>query len=63
MYGTRRDNLSWHIKHKHMKVKQEPIGVLRVFTEHRQGNKINADVELFSVLCLLEHFWRQLYLK
>lgn len=46
-----------------MKVKQEPIGVLRVFTEHRQGNKINADVELFSVLCLLEHFWRQLYSK
>ena len=63
MYGTRRYNLSWHIKHKHMKVKQEPIGVLRVFTEHRQGNKINADVELFSLLCLLEHFWRQLYLK
>ena len=45
-----------------MKVKQEPIGVLRVFTEHRQGNKINADVELFSVLCLLEHFCCQLYL-
>ena len=62
-YETRRYNLSCHIKHKYMKVKQEPIGLLRVFTEHTQGNKINADVELFSVLCLLEHFWRQLYLK
>lgn len=46
-----------------MKVKQAPIGLLRVFTEHTQGNKINADVELFPVICLLEHFCCQLYSK
>ena len=49
-YETRRYNLSCHIKHKDMKVKQAPIGLLRVFTEHTQGNKINADVELFPVI-------------
>lgn len=62
-YGTRRYNLSCHIKHKYMKVKQEPIKLLCVFTEHTQGDKINADVELFSLLCLLEHFCCQLYSK
>jgi len=46
-----------------MKVKQAPIGLLHVFTELKQRNKINADVELFSVLCPLEHFCCQLYLK